>query len=57
VRDAFVKGIYGRLFILIVNKINSAIYKPKTNARSAIGVLDIFGFENFNTNRLVHIMI
>lgn len=51
------KGIYGRLFILIVNKINSAIYKPKTNARSAIGVLDIFGFENFNTNRLVCVII
>jgi myosin-7 len=57
VRDAFVKGIYGRLFILIVNKINSAIYKPKASARSAIGVLDIFGFENFNTNRLVCVII
>lgn len=53
VRDAFVKGIYGRLFILIVSKINSAIYKPKSVSRSAIGVLDIFGFENFNTNRYV----
>ena len=55
VRDAFVKGIYGRLFVLIVSKINSAIYRPKGSARSAIGVLDIFGFENFNTNRLVGI--
>lgn len=45
VRDAFVKGVYGRLFILIVKKINNAIYKPKTTMRSAIGVLDIFGFE------------
>lgn len=50
VRDAFVKGIYGRLFVLIVRKINSAIYRPKASARSAIGVLDIFGFENFNHN-------
>ncbi|PSN40501.1 Myosin-VIIa [Blattella germanica] len=50
VRDAFVKGIYGRLFVLIVSKINNAIYRPKGSARSAIGVLDIFGFENFNTN-------
>ncbi|EEB17358.1 myosin VII, putative [Pediculus humanus corporis] len=50
VRDAFVKGIYGRLFIFIVKKINSAIYKPRGSTRSAIGVLDIFGFENFNTN-------
>lgn len=50
VRDAFVKGIYGRLFVLIVKKINSAIYKPRASARNAIGVLDIFGFENFDQN-------
>uniref|UniRef100_A0A1B6ETW6 Myosin-VIIa n=3 Tax=Proconiini TaxID=565685 RepID=A0A1B6ETW6_9HEMI len=50
VRDAFVKGIYGRLFVLIVSKINNAIYRPKGVSRSAIGVLDIFGFENFNVN-------
>lgn len=50
VRDAFVKGIYGRLFVHIVRKINSAIYKPKATARNAIGVLDIFGFENFDQN-------
>lgn len=50
VRDAFVKGIYGRLFIHIVKKINSTIYKPKQSSRNAIGVLDIFGFENFNHN-------
>lgn len=53
VRDAFVKGIYGRMFVWIVNKINSAIYKPKPSAnyyRTSIGVLDIFGFENFAVN-------
>lgn len=27
--DAFVKGIYGKMFIWIVDKINSAIFKPK----------------------------
>lgn len=54
VRDAFVKGIYGHMFIWIVEKINGAIYKPKPNAkhfRSSIGVLDIFGFESFDVNR------
>ncbi|XP_063376592.1 myosin-VIIa isoform X1 [Cydia fagiglandana] len=50
IRDAFVKGIYGRLFVTIVKKINAAIYKPKAMTRTAIGVLDIFGFENFDQN-------
>ncbi|XP_045594548.1 myosin-VIIa isoform X2 [Procambarus clarkii] len=50
VRDAFVKGIYGRLFIWIVSKVNAAIFKPQTSFRTSIGVLDIFGFENFKTN-------
>merc|ERR1712223_1095769 len=54
VRDAFAKGIYGRLFIYSVKKINAAISKPDFRAkdieRTCIGVLDIFGFENFDTN-------
>ncbi|XP_065887692.1 unconventional myosin-VIIa-like [Dysidea avara] len=53
VRDAFVKGIYGRTFIWIVEKINKAIFVPKQDKmqkRLSIGVLDIFGFENFSTN-------
>lgn len=58
VRDAFVKGIYGRMFIYIVDKINQAIYKqsPSTgHFRKSIGVLDIFGFENFDKNRLAFV--
>ena len=52
VRDAFAKGIYGRLFVYIVRKINGAISKPnlRTGNNSSIGVLDIFGFENFDSN-------
>lgn len=55
VRDAFVKGIYGRMFVWIVNKINLAIYKPSSTQlfRTSIGVLDIFGFESFDVNRWV----
>ncbi|KAK2154842.1 hypothetical protein LSH36_256g06087 [Paralvinella palmiformis] len=60
VRDAFVKGIYGRMFIWMVDKINEAIFKPKespSNIRTSIGVLDIFGFENFGTNSFEQLCI
>lgn len=49
-RDAFVKSIYGQLFIFIVEKINHTISKSKNEAKTSIGVLDIFGFENFKNN-------
>ncbi|CAF1212835.1 unnamed protein product, partial [Didymodactylos carnosus] len=57
--DAFVKGIYGKMFIWIVDKINSAIYKPKeaSTYRKSIGVLDIFGFENFQRNSFEQLCI
>lgn len=52
---AHVQGIYGRLFVWIVEKINAAIYKPMSSQpkyiRRSIGLLDIFGFENFTVNR------
>ncbi|CAG5130121.1 unnamed protein product, partial [Candidula unifasciata] len=58
VRDAFVKGIYGRMFVWIVEKINAAIYRPKGNQyRKSIGVLDIFGFENFDHNSFEQLCI
>ncbi|KAM9359241.1 myosin VIIAa isoform 2-T2 [Symphorus nematophorus] len=61
VRDAFVKGIYGRLFVWIVEKINAAIYKPASSqlkaVRRSIGLLDIFGFENFTVNSFEQLCI
>uniref|UniRef100_A0A9J8ARX1 Myosin VIIAa n=1 Tax=Cyprinus carpio carpio TaxID=630221 RepID=A0A9J8ARX1_CYPCA len=61
VRDAFVKGIYGRLFVWIVEKINAAIYKPPSlelkAVRRSIGLLDIFGFENFTVNSFEQLCI
>eukprot|EP00117_Sycon_ciliatum_P034727 scpid4751/ scgid26450/ Myosin-VIIa; Protein crinkled len=60
VRDAFVKGIYGRVFIWIVNKINIVIYKEPPSRHEtylSIGVLDIFGFENFGVNSFEQLCI
>ncbi|XP_054902492.1 unconventional myosin-VIIa-like isoform X4 [Poeciliopsis prolifica] len=61
VRDAFVKGIYGRLFVWIVDKINAAIYRPpsceSSVIRRSIGLLDIFGFENFLVNSFEQLCI
>ncbi|XP_030312241.1 unconventional myosin-VIIb isoform X2 [Calypte anna] len=60
-RDAFVKGIYGRIFLWIVNKINSAIFNPASqNTKDrfqSIGLLDIFGFENFSNNSFEQLCI
>ncbi|XP_058816281.1 myosin-VIIa-like [Topomyia yanbarensis] len=56
-RDAFVKAIYGKIFIMIVDKINCAIYKHNPRSRISIGVLDIFGFEQFETNSFEQLCI
>ncbi|XP_055364625.1 unconventional myosin-VIIa isoform X2 [Betta splendens] len=59
-RDAFVKAIYGRLFIWVVDKINSVIHKADEDAdeaRHSIGLLDIFGFENFKINSFEQLCI
>lgn len=55
VRDAFMKAIYGTFFIDIVTFITKQLYNPPANEteareRNSIGVLDIFGFENFDFN-------
>uniref|UniRef100_A0A670ZDY7 Myosin VIIA n=1 Tax=Pseudonaja textilis TaxID=8673 RepID=A0A670ZDY7_PSETE len=54
-------GIYGRLFVWIVEKINAAIYRPPSheskNVRKSIGLLDIFGFENFTVNSFEQLCI
>uniref|UniRef100_A0A7E4VCT7 Myosin motor domain-containing protein n=1 Tax=Panagrellus redivivus TaxID=6233 RepID=A0A7E4VCT7_PANRE len=60
-RDGLVKHIYGRLFVHIVRRINDAIYKPHkdntTHFRTSIGILDIFGFENFKKNSFEQLCI
>jgi len=49
------QAIYNKMFLWVVGKINSAIAKAvKLDSgvpRRSIGLLDIFGFENFQVNR------
>nr|XP_008110604.1 PREDICTED: myosin-IIIa [Anolis carolinensis] len=61
VRDATAKALYGRLFSWIVNRIN-ALLKPDTCLNISdeglnIGILDIFGFENFKKNSFEQLCI
>ncbi|XP_069845597.1 unconventional myosin-VIIb [Dipodomys merriami] len=60
-RDAFVKGIYGHLFLWIIKKINASIFPPPSpdpnSVRRSIGLLDIFGFENFQNNSFEQLCI
>jgi myosin V len=48
-RDALAKHIYAKLFQYIVKKINKNLLSNKKQ-HNFIGVLDIYGFETFDTN-------
>lgn len=58
--EALMKATYGAAFDFIVAKVNESIssYQPQSQNNSAsIGVLDIFGFETFETNNFEQICI
>uniref|UniRef100_A0A8C1W3A4 Myosin-IIIb-like n=1 Tax=Cyprinus carpio TaxID=7962 RepID=A0A8C1W3A4_CYPCA len=58
-RDSIAKVAYGRVFGWIVSKINELL-APKVDCDvelSEIGILDIFGFENFAVNRFEQLCI
>ncbi|KAG8443281.1 hypothetical protein GDO86_011906, partial [Hymenochirus boettgeri] len=60
VRDAMSKALYGRLFSWIVNQINALLKPEKISEDDAgfnIGILDIFGFENFKKNSFEQLCI
>uniref|UniRef100_A0AAG5DMW9 non-specific serine/threonine protein kinase n=1 Tax=Anopheles atroparvus TaxID=41427 RepID=A0AAG5DMW9_ANOAO len=59
-RDAMAKGLYGRLFDWMVNQINMLLVHNRMNnspEQLAIGLLDIFGFENFGKNSFEQLCI
>ncbi|NXU85139.1 MYO3B protein, partial [Xiphorhynchus elegans] len=58
-RDSIAKMVYGRVFGWIVSKINELLAEnvdPEVELRE-IGILDIFGFENFAVNRFEQLCI
>ncbi|XP_067891481.1 myosin-IIIb isoform X2 [Heterodontus francisci] len=61
VRDAMSKALYGRLFSWIVNRINTLLQSDKsvcnTESGMNVGILDIFGFENFKKNSFEQLCI
>ncbi|XP_031437003.1 unconventional myosin-VIIb isoform X2 [Clupea harengus] len=60
-RDAFAKAIYSKMFLWLFEKINVAIHKipaeGTTQDYQSIGLLDIFGFENFTSNSFEQLCI
>lgn len=62
-RDALSKAVYSRMFDYIVYKVNSAIankeelHKHDKDKIRKIGLLDIFGFENFEVNSFEQLCI
>ncbi|GER46091.1 myosin 2 [Striga asiatica] len=54
-RDALAKIVYSRLFDWLVDRINRSIGQDP-NSKCLIGVLDIYGFESFKTNRYFYLV-
>ncbi|XP_038208030.1 myosin-IIIb-like isoform X2 [Zerene cesonia] len=58
-RDATARGLYARAFDRIVERINALLChnRPQSNDQLSIGILDIFGFENFTRNSFEQLCI
>jgi len=56
-RDAMTKRVYADLFQYVVNKINLELSSSGKKRHHFIGVLDIFGFESFETNSFEQLCI
>ncbi|KAJ0181662.1 hypothetical protein K1T71_002384 [Dendrolimus kikuchii] len=56
-RDALVKAVYGHIFEYIVEVINRTLHKDQQLSSGSVGILDIFGFENFDSNSFEQLCI
>ncbi|XP_013191306.2 myosin-IIIb [Amyelois transitella] len=57
-RDATARGLYARAFDRIVERINALLCQNRpANEQLSIGILDIFGFENFSKNSFEQLCI
>ncbi|OWR43684.1 putative myosin-VIIa [Danaus plexippus plexippus] len=57
-RDALVKAIYGHIFEFIVEMINKTLHKDhELTSLGSVGILDIFGFEKFESNSFEQLCI
>lgn len=50
-RDALAKAVYAGVFNWVVLQINAKLDTGKRSSGSSIAILDIYGFEQFQTNR------
>uniref|UniRef100_A0A8C9CB59 Unconventional myosin-XVI n=1 Tax=Phocoena sinus TaxID=42100 RepID=A0A8C9CB59_PHOSS len=59
-RDLLAKSLYGRLFSFLVNTVNGYLHSPEEPSSSQtwdIGILDIFGFEEFQKNEFEQLCV
>lgn len=56
-RDALAKHLYTSLFDWLVSRINARISTTTSSTARWVGLLDIFGFENFDVNSYEQLMI
>jgi myosin I len=56
VRDALAKAMYDKLFDWIVQRVNASM-RARGQISNTIGILDIYGFEIFDTNSFEQLCI
>uniref|UniRef100_A0A8C2UY31 Myosin XVI n=1 Tax=Chinchilla lanigera TaxID=34839 RepID=A0A8C2UY31_CHILA len=59
-RDLLAKSLYSRLFGFLVNAVNCCLHSPEQDSSTQaldIGILDIFGFEEFQKNEFEQLCV